>query len=210
MCIGMNQPSTQSDELLQHVLEQSAARHSHLCPRQVLGVRMGMYAMCLLELLTPTPKKRLFAFVETDGCFVDGVEVATGCSLGHRTLRLIDYGKVAATFVDTCTDQAVRLAPHPQSRQTALLAEPCAKSRWHAQLAAYQTLHDEDLFVAQSVQISLDLRAIISRPGVRINCDLCGEEIINEREVHIEHQTLCRSCADGAYFHAPQKLLKDT
>ena len=49
----------------------------------------------------PQTDKRLYTFVETDGCFADGVMVATGCSLGHRTLRLIDYGKVAATFVDT-------------------------------------------------------------------------------------------------------------
>ncbi|MCA9913987.1 MAG: TraR/DksA C4-type zinc finger protein, partial [Anaerolineae bacterium] len=41
--------------------------------------------------------------------------------------------------------------------------------------------------------------AIISRPGVRVNCDLCGEEILNEREVHLGGQTLCRACADGGY-----------
>jgi formylmethanofuran dehydrogenase subunit E len=35
---------------LQTLLAQSAALHNHLCPRQVLGVRMGMYAAELLDL----------------------------------------------------------------------------------------------------------------------------------------------------------------
>ena len=207
----MNQLIAPASEILQDLLQQSASRHTHLCPRQVLGVRMGLYAISLLQLSMPPGKKHLFTFVETDGCFVDGVEVATGCSLGHRTLRLMDYGKVAATFVDTVTAQAVRIAPHPHSREIASALEPGAKSRWHNQLAAYQTLADGKLFIAKRVEISLDLEAIISRPGIRVNCDFCGEEIINKREVYIEDQTLCRCCAEGAsaYYHTPQTALKD-
>ena len=37
--------------------------------------------------------------VETDGCFVDGIEVSTGVTVGHRSLRVVDLGKIAATFV---------------------------------------------------------------------------------------------------------------
>jgi formylmethanofuran dehydrogenase subunit E len=29
---------------LKELLDQTAAMHRHLCPRQVLGVRMGLYA----------------------------------------------------------------------------------------------------------------------------------------------------------------------
>jgi formylmethanofuran dehydrogenase subunit E len=64
------------------LLQQSAALHRHLCPRQVLGVRMGLYAAELLGLALPQSDKRLFTIVETDGCFADGVSVATGCTLG--------------------------------------------------------------------------------------------------------------------------------
>ena len=95
---------------LQTLLEISASRHSHLCPRQVLGVRMGMFAGEILGLDLPQLKKRLLTILETDGCFADGVEVATGCTLGHRTLRVEDYGKTAAVFVDTKTGRAARLA----------------------------------------------------------------------------------------------------
>lgn len=119
---------------LQSLLEQSAALHNHLCPRQVIGVRMGLFAGQLLGLEVPQANKRLMTFIETDGCFADGVAVATGCWLGHRTLRLIDEGKVAATFVDSETSRAIRLAPSPQVRELARELCPNAKSRWHAQL----------------------------------------------------------------------------
>lgn len=76
--------------------------HDHICPRQVLGLRMGQLAGEFLGLPLPQQDKRLFVFVETDGCFADGVMVATGCSLGHRTMRLEDKGKATATFIDTC------------------------------------------------------------------------------------------------------------
>ena len=44
----------------------------------------------------------------TDGCLIDGIAVATGCWVGNRTLRVVDYGKSAATFVDTATQRAPR------------------------------------------------------------------------------------------------------
>lgn len=185
---------------LAELLAESTALHRHLCPRQVLGVRMGMYAAHLLDLNLPQTNKRLLTLVETDGCFADGVSVATGCHMGRRTMRLIDYGKVAATFIDTRTKRAVRIAPHRQSRQRACDLQPLAKSRWHAQLDAYQALPFEQLLTATFVDLTLDIDAIISRPGLRVNCEQCGEEIINQREVILGDRTLCRSCADGAYY----------
>jgi formylmethanofuran dehydrogenase subunit E len=59
----------------------------------------------------PQNDKRLFAFVETDGCFCDGVAVASGCWVGHRTLRLMDYGKVPVTIVDTACARSAFILP---------------------------------------------------------------------------------------------------
>ncbi len=77
------------DELLKfnELLAESARRHDHLCPRQVIGIRMGMLAGKLLQLELPQTNKQLFTFIEIDGCFADGVTVATDCTLRHRTLR---------------------------------------------------------------------------------------------------------------------------
>lgn len=185
---------------LQELLAITEAQHKHLCPRQVLGVRMGMYAAEHLGIDLPQQDKRVLTFVETDGCFADGVSAATGCTLGHRTLRHVDHGKTAAVFVDTKTEFAVRIHPSPESRKLAACCLPDAKSRWHAQLEAYQVLSPTDLFIAQEVTLNLSIGDLISRPGIRVTCSVCGEEIINEREVIVEGQPFCRSCAGETYF----------
>jgi formylmethanofuran dehydrogenase subunit E len=186
---------------LTDLLAQSAELHRHLCPRQVLGARIGMYGGTLLGLSLPQTSKRLYCFVETDGCFADGVSVATGCWLGRRTMRLMDYGKVAATFVDTHTQQTIRIRPHPQARERAHLYAAAAKSRWHAYLAAYQIMPDIELLEAQSITLTIDLKALISRNGVRTTCEACGEEIINEREIWQQNRVLCVACAGKEIYY---------
>lgn len=186
---------------LQTLLNDTAALHNHLCPRQVLGVRMGMYAADLLQLDLPQTDKRLYAFIETDGCFADGVSVATGCWLGRRTMRLMDYGKVAATFVDTQTERAIRIWPHALSRDRAADYD-CSPSHWQAQLEAYQIMPADELLSACEVTLTVCMKTIISRPGIRVNCAICGEEILNEREQIRDGKVVCLSCAEGGYWHA--------
>jgi formylmethanofuran dehydrogenase subunit E len=189
-------------------LADTAAMHKHLCPRQILGVRMGVYAGELLNLELPQRDKRLYAFVETDGCFTDGVAAATGCSVGHRTLRLFDYGKVAASFVDTKTGNAIRIWPNPQCRTRAANYAPTAPNRWQAQLEAYQIMPAEELLSSCGIELRIDLEALIARPGIRVNCDSCGEEILNQREVILDGKPLCRGCVPGGYVRCLADCVK--
>lgn len=185
------------------LLHESAALHDHLCPRQVLGVRTGLLAAQLFGRDLPQSDKRLFAFVESDGCYADGVSVSTGCTLGRRTLRLVDYGKVATTLVDTHTGKALRIAPHPEARKLAASYAPAAIDRWHAQLDAYQIMPDDELLVAQPVSLTVSLAEIISKPGLRVDCSVCGEEIRNEREIMRDGLPVCRHCAGlDVYYSA--------
>lgn len=183
------------------LLDQCARLHQHLCPRQVLGVRMGLLAGRLLDISLPQTAKRLLTIVETDGCFSDGVATAANCWVGRRTLRVVDFGKIAATFVDTQTDRAVRLVPTRSSRSLAAQFAPDAQNQWESYLVGYQLMPDELLFEQQAVQLITPAAQLISRAGVRVNCAQCGEEIINEREVWRNGLALCRSCAGEAYFY---------
>lgn len=196
----MGKLDSDHNERLHTFLALTAQRHDHVCPRQVLGVRMGMLAGQILGIELPQTRKRLVTLVETDGCFADGIAVATGCEFGHRTLRLVDYGKVAAVFIDTRTDRAVRIYPHYASRENARALAPEAHSRWHAYLEAYQTMPDDALLVVQDVQLTFSVSEMMSRPIKRIDCEGCGEEIINEREVVVDGRVLCQSCANGGYY----------
>lgn len=182
------------------LLEISSQGHSHLCPRQILGVRLALCGMHSIGFFEPPAKKRLLVIVETDGCFADGVSAATECTVGHRTMRVEDYGKTAAVFVDILHDLAIRISPVRDIREKACIYAPSESRHYFAQMQAYQLMPDHEMFALQTVKLNTPVDAIVSRPGVRAICSRCGEEIMNEREVMVGGITLCRPCADGGYY----------
>jgi len=189
------------------LLEISARNHSHLCPRQVLGVRIGLAGMKALGFDKPPAKKELLVISETDGCFVDGVITATDCTVGHRTLRVEDYGKVAVTFVDTRSGRAARVAPRLDIREQASSFSVDEPRHYFAQMQAYQFMTDEEMLTEQEVFLTIPIEQIISHPGMRVNCNVCGEEVMNEREIRQNGLTLCQVCAGNAYYHVPNPLV---
>jgi formylmethanofuran dehydrogenase subunit E len=162
---------------------------------------MGLAGMAAIGLPAPMPHKAALVFIETDGCFATGIEVATGAAVGHRTLRVMDLGKIAATFANVKTGCAVRVALQPEVRKRALAYAPEIKARYYAQLKGYQLMPEAELFTFQEVELQPALKAVISRPGLRTHCEQCGEEIINERQVVCEGNRLCRTCAGDGYYN---------
>jgi len=183
------------------LLSKSASEHSHLCPRQVLGVRMGLAGLAALGLKAPVSTRTALVIIETGGCFADGIRVATGATVGHRTLRVEDLGKVAATFTNLKTESSLRLAPRLDVRIRALAYAPKEKRRYFAQLQGYQEMPDEEMFIFQSVELRTPASTIISHQNARAVCSNCGEEIINECEIVQQGLVLCRTCAHGGYYH---------
>jgi len=184
-----------------NLYQTSAKNHHNLCPRQVLGVRMGLYAGELLDMELPQREKRLFTLIESDGCFLDGVAVSTGCSVGSRTMKIYDFGKMAATFAGIESGEAIRITPNPAARDLCKNFVDEGTDRWHTYLEGYQVMPCELLFNYEEVKLFVSLEAIISRSGVRAVCSNCGEEIFNEREVRLENgKTLCKACAGQKYY----------
>lgn len=186
---------------LKTLMEECATLHRHLCPRQVLGIRMGLLGGELLGIEVPQHNKRLLTVVETDGCGADGIAVATNCWVGRRTMRILDFGKVAATFIDRKSERAFRVYPNPVARKIAPDYAPDAKNRWEAYLLGYQRMPTDELLISESVKIAFSLEKLWSKNGKRVNCAICGEEIINEREVVRDDVILCRSCAGERYYN---------
>jgi formylmethanofuran dehydrogenase subunit E len=192
---------------IQPLLDKSARDHAHLCPRQILGVRLGLAGMKSLGFESPPDKKQLLVITETDGCFVDGLSAATNCTVGHRTLRVEDYGKAAAVFVDVKTGRAVRVSPTLDIRQRAC-AYTCDEPRhYFAQMEAYKIMPDGEMFTVTKVHLTASIESILSRPGMRVTCDMCGEEIMNEREVRQNEMNLCQHCAHGGYYQVGQNAI---
>lgn len=161
---------------------------------------MGLWASELLDLELPQPRKQLLAIAETDGCFTTGVSLSTNCWVHRRTMRIEDYGKTAVTFIDTKSQMAIRMAPSPNARQKAQDYAADARNRWEAMLLGYQRMPTEELLLVQHVELTTSVKQIVSRAGHRVNCEQCGEEIINEREVIHNGKTLCLSCVGDRYY----------
>jgi formylmethanofuran dehydrogenase subunit E len=70
-------------------------------------------------------------------------------------------------------------------------------------LAAYRVMPDDGLLAVSPTGLTLDLTALVSEPGRRSTCDVCGEEINSGREVVLDGHILCRSCAGETYFVSP-------
>jgi len=183
-------------------LEMASRDHKHLCPRQILGVRIGFKGMTLHGFEPSQRHKHLFVIAETDGCFIDGVIAVTQCTVGHRTLRVEDYGKVAATFVNTSSGRAVRIIPALDVRQKASLYAPEEKRHYFAQMQAYQTMPEDELLSVEDVTLNISIEEIVSHSGIHVNCTHCGEEIMNERQVILDGKPCCRSCAQGGYYQS--------
>ena len=91
-----------SMQTFEALLREAEVAHGHLCAGQILGVRMAMLGCERLGIDDPkgADRKRLVTFIEIDRCATDAIGVVTGCRLGKRALKLRDWGKMAATFVD--------------------------------------------------------------------------------------------------------------
>lgn len=182
--------------------ELAAVAHGHLCAGQILGLRMALHGLSLLGLDDPTGahRKRLVTFVEIDRCATDAIGVVTGCRLGKRALKFVDFGKMAATFCDLETGRAVRVSAKESSKQRAAELHPEITARNWQQLQAYREMPDAELFDVQWVKVQVAPQDLPGFKGAKVTCAECGEVVQFRREVVVEGRTLCRSCAGQRYY----------
>ncbi len=189
-------------ENFDYLLNESVKTHGHLCPGQVLGVRMSLLGLSQIGILEPKGKDRksLIVFVETDRCMTDAIQSVTGCSLGHRTLKFLDYGKVAATFLNISTNKAVRIAAREDARVKAKEYFPKIADKYEAQIEAYKVMSDDELFDVMNVRVNINPQDLPGKPLNRVKCDSCGEYIQDLREIVTADAILCKPCAEGKYY----------
>ena len=161
---------------------------------------MGLAGLTSIAVKAPVTDHTALVIIETGGCFADGIRVATGATVGHRTLRVEDIGKIAATFGNLASGESVRLAPRAGIRSKASEYAQNEKKHYFAQLTGYQRMPVEELFCFQRVKLVTPAAQIMSRQNARAVCYRCGEEVINEREVVMNDEVLCRTCAFGGYY----------
>jgi formylmethanofuran dehydrogenase subunit E len=201
--------TTMADRSFESLLHQSVQTHGHLCAGQVLGVRMSMLGLREIGIVDPkgTDRKSMIVFVEMDRCATDAVQSVTGCSLGKRSMKFMDYGKMAATFLNLKTGRAIRVFAREDSRDKAKERFPEIKNKYAGQLEAYKIMSDEELFDVMEVAINIAPQDMPGRPMRRVQCDSCGEHVQDMREVYQEGSILCVACAKGGYYEVKESLL---
>lgn len=195
-------------DALDRALRATEQEHDPLRPRQVLGVRMGFAAAERLAVQPGERERRLLVLVETDGCFADGVSAATGCTVGHRTLRLMDNGRIAITAVNLETRAAVRLSPRVDVRANAARYTASEEAHhYYQQLHGYRVMPDHELLSIQPVTLNFDLDVLLGQRGIRVDCAGCGEEVVNGCEVVVASRPLCPACqAPAAAYYVADSL----
>ena len=145
-------------------------------------------------------RKNIIVFVEMDRCATDAVQSVTGCSLGKRSMKFMDYGKMAATYVNLKTGKAIRIVAREESREIAKEYFPSIENKYAGQLEAYKVMADAELFDVMEVAVKMRPEDMPGRPMRRVQCDSCGEHVQDMREVYQEGKVLCAPCAQGGYY----------
>ena len=191
------------------LLKNSAAAHGHLCPGQVVGVRMAMLGCRLIGLDEPTRHdqiKKLIVYIEMDRCTADAVAHVTGVKLGRRSLKFMDYGIMAATFVNLETGKAFRIVSTEDARELAVIYAPEVAGKHARQLEAYKLMPDSVLFRVQQVEINIRDEDMPGPTRFKAACSRCGQVVRDRREVVKNVTVLCKPCTEEAYFYNAHEI----
>lgn len=172
-------------------LKKAGDYHGHICAGIALGTKITLAAMKALGMDPAVKNTNLIVYAEIDRCMTDAVQVITGCSLGHRSLKHIDYGKFAATFVDLSTGKALRATIKEHFSNEGSIEETIKK---------ISQIPENEMVTLLEVVVNIPETDLPGRPKEMTNCVSCGERIMDSREVILDGQILCRACAKGKYY----------
>ncbi|HEV2834082.1 MAG TPA: FmdE family protein [Pyrinomonadaceae bacterium] len=188
---------------LDEILQQCERLHGHMCAGQLLGARMALLGCRLVGLEDPrgADRRKAIVWVEIDRCMADAVSAVTGVRLGKRSLKYVDYGKVAATFLNAETNKAVRVVALESSRALADERYSSISDKRDRQFRAYSEATDEDLFKVEFVAVELNEMDVPGSPRSRVICAVCSEGVNDGREVlRADGSVVCRGCEGETYY----------
>lgn len=204
---------------VKELLEKASEMHGHFCPGLAFGVVAGYAGLKRLG-FDNTGMEELMAVVECNNCFVDGIQMTTGCTFGNNALIYKDLGKTAVTIISRKTNSAVRLVLKPRAwssenatdrdKEAAELFRIVVKERQNDPVASkrmrelwrelsFETVEkkEDELFDIMDVPAILPEYAPIMESVI---CSKCGEQVMATRIITRQEQPdLCISCADEEY-----------
>lgn len=186
--------------------------HGHICPGLCLG-----YKASILAIKTMKEKKaedeEILAICENDSCFVDAVQVITGCTLGKGNLILKNYGKVALSLISRNKKKGIRVAPKANTykllgggdffnlmeKVAKGLASESEKNMLQELKLKRSTLllqsDAQEIFSVREIEVEIPPPARIVKSMI---CDVCGEPVMETKVVEDYGRKICLSCAEKA------------
>ena len=180
------------------LLQKGKAFHGDICPGIVLGTRMTMAGMRALGLSPLEKHHDLLVYVEIDRCAADAIQAITGCSLGHRTLKFRDYGKLAATFVNARTGEAVRVSVIEKTDRGR--DGPNVKEAMKEAVKRLSAAPEAEILRLARVLVQVPEEDLPGFPRSKVICSRCGEQVLDGREIVVDGRPLCKACASGSYY----------
>ena len=197
--------TTDNLDLTQCLLD-AKAFHGDLCAGITIGTRMAITGLNAIGIGDPKgkDKKDLIVFVEMDRCAADAILSVTGCHPGKRSMKILDYGKMAATFINLKSGKAVRVAAKNKdgdrvSTKEEIEANPHSVENMLAPTA-------EELFTIEEVAVNLKPEDMPGRPLQIVTCTACGERIMDKREISRDGKVFCKPCASGENYYKTQSV----
>ncbi|MGE0082941.1 MAG: FmdE family protein [Desulfococcaceae bacterium] len=190
----------------ENLLKESVKFHGHLCGGQVVGIKMAIAGLRELGIRDPggTEGRNLVIFTEIDRCAVDGIISVSKRTPGRRSIKIKDYGKTAATFVNTGTGKAVRVSVRADSDAAIRKLEQQylpEKDEKAANIAALIAIPEEELLMIREVSVQIEPQDLPGETLRAVICESCGELIKDMREVIRDGKILCRPCAEGKAYY---------
>ena len=170
---------------------------------------MALLGCRLIGLDEPTRHdqiKKLIIYVELDRCAADAVAHVTGVKLGRRSLKFMDYGIMAATFVNLETGQAFRVVSSEEARDLVAAYAPEIAEKYQQQLEAYKRMPDSVLFRVQQVDVNIQDCDMPGPTRYKATCAKCGQVVRDRREVMKDGRALCKPCTAEIYFNNAREI----
>ena len=184
-------------------LEDAREFHGELCAGITVGTRMVLMGLKAIGIEDPKgrDRKKFMAFVETYRCPADALLAVAGRRPGKRTFRVIDYGKEAMTVVHLETGKAVRVSVNDKDDyKTQEITREMIERNPHTMEWALQP--EENLFEVREGKVDMKPEVLPGKPLRIVTCSVCGERVMDCREVRMDGKIYCGACVNGGGYYS--------
>ncbi len=174
----------------------AVAFHGHHCPGLTIGLRAAEW--CLRD-FGKAGDEDIVAVVETDMCAVDAIQFLTGCTFGKGNFIYRDYGKTAFSFFRRSDNKRGRIVLNPnfaadlRNEMEALPSDQKEKIKVLRQkmIDRMMTAPFNEMFLCG---VPDEMIPAMARLHKTVQCDGCGEGVMEPRLYKQNGKRLCCSC----------------